>query len=261
MRIALEIARDACPDLVFEPYLRRINDLAKRVRLRIPEEVGTQELIQQINWVLYVEEGFTGNDDDYFDPNNSYLNEVLDRRTGIPISLGVLYLGVAERLGLRLDGVNLPAHFVLRADQGLKDPMFIDPFQGGRILDRQGCRHLVSSRSGTVVDLSEEQFRPMSTAEVVARMLRNLRAIHLQSGDAMLASAVLTRLVALEPQEAGYRRDLGIVALGIDRLDEGIEQLSAYLEQAGQAPDAETIRALILNARHRQAQEGGPGAN
>lgn len=260
MRIALEIARDACPGLEFGPYLQRLDQLAARVRLRIPEEAPTQVLLQQINWVLYVEEGFTGNDSNDFDPNDSYLNEVLDRRTGIPISLGVVYRGVAERLGLPLHGVNLPAHFVLRADRESAEPMFIDPFHGGRLLDRDACQTLIASRSGAAVELTEEQFRPMSTAEVVARMLRNLRAIHLQSGDAVLAFAVLKRLVALEPIEAAYRRDLGIVALGLDRPAEGIEQLSAYLEQEHQATDARRIRSLILAARHRLAEGNGPTA-
>ncbi|WP_235905209.1 SirB1 family protein [Tautonia marina] len=260
VRIALEIARDACPGLEFGPYLQQLDQLAERVRFRIPEDAPTRLLLQQINWVLYVEEGFTGNDSNYFDPNNSYLNEVLDRRTGIPISLGVLYRGVAERLGLPLHGVNLPAHFVLRADQESVEPVFIDPFHGGRLLDRDACQNLVASRSGAAVELTEEQFRPMSTAEVVARMLRNLRALHLQSGDAVLAFAVLKRLVALEPMEGAYRRDLGIVALGLDRLDEGIEQLSAYLEQEQQATDAGRIRSLILDARQRRAEGDGPAA-
>jgi regulator of sirC expression with transglutaminase-like and TPR domain len=261
VRIALEIARDACPGLESAPSLRRLDDLAARVRLRVPEQAPTIALLQQINWVLYVEEGFSGNEEDYFDPSNSYLHEVLDRRTGIPISLGVVYRAVAERLGLTLHGVNLPAHFVLRADGEPAEPVFIDPFHGGRLLDRAACLELVASRTGTAIVLTEDQFRPMTTAEVVGRMLRNLRAIHLKGGDAVPAFAVLRRLAALEPNEAAHRRDLGIVALGIDRLDDGIEQLSAYLEQDGQAADAGRVRSLILDARRRQAEDPGPSAD
>ncbi|MEW4567454.1 transglutaminase-like domain-containing protein [Tautonia sp. JC769] len=260
-RIALEIARDARPGLEFAPWLRRLDDLAARARLRVSNEAPTLAVLHQINWVLYVEEGFSGNEEDYFDPSNSYLNEVLERRTGIPISMGLVYRAVAERLGLSLHGVNLPAHFVLRADHAPAGPIFIDPFHGGRLLDRDACRELIASRIGRPVELADEQFLPMTPAAIVARMLRNLRAIHLQGGEAAPAFHVLRRLAALEPGEGEHRRDLGIVALGIDRLEDGIEQLSAYLEQDGQAADAGRIRSLILDARHRQAEGGDPEAD
>ncbi|QDV36743.1 SirB1 family protein [Tautonia plasticadhaerens] len=253
-RIALEISQDADPELDPRAYLDRIAALAARVRPRVLEDAPVVEVIKQINWVLYVEEGFSGNEEDYYDPRNSYLSEVLDRRTGIPISLGVAYRAVAERLGLSLSGVNLPAHFVLRADREDGSPLFVDPFHDGALLDRDGCRRLVASRAGSGVELGEGHFRPCSTAEVVARMLGNLRAIHLEAGDGPAAAPVLRRLVALRPGEPGFRRDLGVILLGLERPSEAIEQLSAYLEQAEQPTDSPTIRALIRQARDRHRQ-------
>lgn len=250
-RIALEIARDADPCLDPIPYLAQIDTLAARAMPRIPDDATTEDVLRQVNWILYVEERFSGNEEDYYDPRNSYLSEVLDRRTGIPISLGVLYRAVAGRLGLSLSGVNLPAHFVLRADRGDGTPLFVDPFHAGALLDRDGCRRLVSSRAGSHVELCEEHLRPCSTAEVVARMLGNLRAIHLNAGDALAAAPVLRRLVALRPGEPGHRRDLGVVLLGLERPSEAIEHLSAYLEQAEQPADAPSVRALIRQARER----------
>lgn len=260
-KIALEIARDANPLLEFAPYFQKIAHLADRVRPRIVDGGTTLDRIRQINWVLFVEDGYSGNDSEYFDPRNSYLDEVIDRRTGIPISLCILYRAVAERVGQPLNGVNLPAHFVLRADCEDGSSIFVDPFHNGRILDRDGCQRLISSRSGTAVELTDEHFLPISTAVIVSRMLRNLRAIHLQTGDAVLAWPVLARLSALNPSDPTLHRDLGVVALGLDQLREGIEQLSSYLESSEQPSDAPVIRDLILNARQRltDADDTDPG--
>jgi regulator of sirC expression with transglutaminase-like and TPR domain len=253
--VALEIARDTNPDLDTTRYLDRIDALADRVRPRVSGGASTEELLRQINWVLFVEEQFTGNEEDYHDPRNSDLSEVLDRRTGIPISLSVLYRAVAGRLGLILRGVNLPVHFVLRTEREDGVAIFIDPFHAGALLDQDGCRRLIASRASSVVELTQEQFLPCSITEVVARILRNLRAIHLQAGDVMSAAPVLRRLVALCPEVALYRKDLGLVLMGLDRPSEAIEQLSAYLEQAEQPKDSPEIRGLILDARRRNQQD------
>ena len=114
LRIALEIARDAYPELDIGSYVSKVDELAERIRARCGGQSKPRKILGQINWWLFVEEGFEGNRENYFDPRNSYLNEVIDRKTGIPISLSVLYWSLADRLGLPLEGVNLPAHFMLR---------------------------------------------------------------------------------------------------------------------------------------------------
>ena len=141
-----------------------------------------RKILGQINWALYIEEGYHGNRDDYYDPRNSYLNEVIDRKTGIPISLSVLYQAVAERLGLHLEGANLPTHFMLRFGDPVQ-PLFIDAFHSGDILDRRGCERRLSELMGRPVELSESQLAPCPARTVVARMLRNLKAIALRTED------------------------------------------------------------------------------
>jgi regulator of sirC expression with transglutaminase-like and TPR domain len=251
-RIALEIAQDAYPELDPSPYLGRIDDLAARVRDRCPPLARPRQVIGQVNWVLYVEEGFRGNTDEYYDPRNSYLNEVLDRRTGIPISLAVVYRAVADRLGLAMAGVNLPAHFVLRTGQG-PGTIFVDPFHAGHLLDRQGCERLVATVTGQDVQLSDAQLAPCPTGMIVARMLRNLKAVYLREHQFLAALPVLRRLATLTRDEPLERRDLGVCLLHADRPGEAIDHLRAYLDAQPEADDAETVATLLSTARREVA--------
>jgi regulator of sirC expression with transglutaminase-like and TPR domain len=247
-RIALEIARDAYPGLDIDPYFAKIGALADRVRDRCAAGAKPRHILGQINWVLYVEEGFRGNTDEYYDSRNSYLNEVMDRKTGIPISLSVLYLALADRLGLPMAGVNLPAHFVLRTLPE-SSVVFVDPFHAGVLLDREGCERRVSELTGQPVHLSEAHLAPCPTGTLVTRMLRNLKAIYLQEKDFLTALPVLRRLVALASDDPAEHRDLGMVCLYTARPGEAISHLQAYLDAVPRAEDAEAISSLLRAAR------------
>ena len=253
IRIALEIARDAYPDLDPGPYLAKIDALAARARDRCPPIAKFRHLLGQINWVLFVEEGFQGNTDDYYDPRNSYINEVIDRKLGIPISLSVLYWTVAERLGLEIAGVDLPAHFMLRVDRD-ESTIFVDPFHSGALLDRQGCERRIAEMVGQPVELTNLQLAPCRLDLVVSRMLRNLKAIYLQGRDFPAALPVQRRLAALNPGDPHEQRDMGMLCLQLDRPAEAIDPLQAYLTARPQADDAETIRPLLRTARREVAQ-------
>ena len=139
-----------------------------------------RDILGQINWVLFVEEELRGNEEEYYDPRNSYLNEVLDRRLGIPISLSVLYWAVAESLGLSVAGANLPAHFMLRVEDG-DQTWFVDPFRSGAVMSREMCRRRLSEILQQPVDLDDAMAAPCPVATVVTRMLRNLKAIYLRA--------------------------------------------------------------------------------
>jgi regulator of sirC expression with transglutaminase-like and TPR domain len=247
-RIALEIARDAHPDLETESCLAHIDALADRVRDRCSPAANPRQHLAQINWVLYVEEGYRGNIEDYYDPRNSYLDDVIERRMGIPISLATLYRAVAERVGLRLSGVNLPAHFVLRSDTGA-GTLFIDPFHDGILLDRDGCRRRVEAALGTPVILEDRQLDPCPTGVIVARMLRNLKAIYLRDHDYHAALPVVRRLAALVANDPTERRDHGLVCMQAGRPAEAIDPLASYVEDRPSAADAELVRTLLRSAR------------
>jgi regulator of sirC expression with transglutaminase-like and TPR domain len=252
-RLALEIARDAYPDLDPGPYLDRIDALAARVRDRCPPIAKFRHVLGQINWVLFVEEGFQGNADHYDDPRNSYLNEVIDRKLGIPISLSVLYWTLAQRLGLEMAGVNLPAHFMLRVGEG-EATIFVDPFHSGALLDRRGCAQRIAEVVGQPVELTDLQLAPCRLELVVSRMLRNLKAIYLQGRDFASALPVQRRLAALNPGDPFEQRDLGMLCLQADRPAEAVVPLQTYLDAHPRADDAEPIRTLLGAARRQIAQ-------
>jgi regulator of sirC expression with transglutaminase-like and TPR domain len=252
-RIALEIARDADPDLDIESYLKRIEGLAERIRPRCPPRAKVRDILGQINWVLYVEEELRGNQEDYYDPRNSFLNEVLDRRLGIPISLSVLYWTVAEQLGLSMAGVNLPAHFMLRVDEGERT-WFVDPFHSGAVMSRQQCEKRLSEVLQEPVALTDSLVAACSIAVVVTRMLRNLKSIYLRTQDGPSALFVQRRLTALNPLDPGELRDLGVLCVQADHPGEAIDPLQAYLATAPSPEQAQEIRALLEAARRRVAQ-------
>jgi regulator of sirC expression with transglutaminase-like and TPR domain len=252
VRIGLEIAGDAYPGLDPEPYLARVEALVTRARER-GSGGSPREVLGRINWVLFVEEGFRGNTDDYYDPRNSYLNEVLDRKTGIPITLSVLYWRLAERLGLSVAGVNLPAHFMLRVGRG-DATVFVDPFHAGALLDRAGCERQIARVLGREIPLDDHQFAPCSRSVVVSRMLRNLKAIYLQNDDYVAAVPVQRRLAALNADEPQEQRDLGMLCLQVDRPAEAIAPLQAYLDSSPEGPEADRVRAVLRAARREVAR-------
>jgi regulator of sirC expression with transglutaminase-like and TPR domain len=252
-RIALEIARDAYPYLQIDAYLLRLQRLAERARARCRPDATPRDVIGQINWVLFEEEGLRANQDDYYDPRNSYLNEVLDRRLGIPISLCVLYWTVAEQLGLSMAGVSLPAHFMLRIEEA-GETRFVDPFHAGAVYDREDCERKLTEIANRPIVLTDTVTAPCSIDVVVARMLRNLKAIYANSGDLMSLLPVQRRLVAVSRREASELRDLGLLCTQTDRLGEAIDALQAYLDSAPTADDAQEITALLASVRRQTAR-------
>ena len=249
----VEIAHDAYPELDVESYLVKIDELARRARDRCRPGYRTRDILGQINWVLFVDAGLRANEEDYYDPQNSYLNQVLDRGLGIPISLSIVYWAVAERLGLALAGVNLPVQFMLRFDdEGLT--WFVDPFHAGAIYTRQNCQDRLSEIIQRPIVLTDSLAAPCAIRVVVARMLRNLKAIYGRTQDVESLLPVQRRLAALSHDEPGELRDLGLLCAQTERLGEALDSLQSYLDVAPEAGDVHEIRALIESLRHQIAK-------
>lgn len=213
MRVAqagLLFAADHCPGLKPGRWLARLDALARRVeRLGGP---GACDQIAALRTVMIDECGFRGNRGEYHDPRNSLLNHVLERRLGIPISLSVIWLDVAEQLGWPFYGVGLPGHFVIaRGVAG--DERFIDPFHAGRELCREECAALASAVVGAPVSVTDECFRPASKRAIVTRMLANLCSTFHARGDWHATGLVLRRLMAIDRDSPALRRQVQLVAL------------------------------------------------
>ena len=196
-RAALLIAAEEYPALDVDAYLARIDDLADGVRARLSGDEGPASVLAAINGHLFRELGFHGNREQYYDARNSYLNDVIERRTGIPITLAVLYQAVAARLGHQLVGVNLPMHFML-AWPLAEDTLLVDAFEDGLIVTPRDCEARLAAIVGHAVQLGREHFEPVGPRMIVRRMLNNLYQIHLAEGDDRRAVAALDRIRLVE---------------------------------------------------------------
>ena len=255
VKIALEISRDVDPDLVVDDYLAKLEALAERVRQRCRRLVDVRQVLGQIQWVLFVEEGYRGNQGDYFDPRNSSLSEVIDRKTGIPLTLSLIYWRIAERLGLAIGGVNTPSHFLLRLEEGapISQPLFIDPFHEGRLLDLTACRRFISEFAAGTSLVGEAHFLPCSPRIVVARLLRNLKAIHIASNDYPALLPVQRRLTALFPNDPIEQRDLGMLYCRLEKSIQAVPYLEAFLSKSFGHPEAEPVAVLLRAIRRESA--------
>lgn len=248
VRVGLEIAADFEPGLDPEPYLRRVDAFASRVRERCPSPDRPIRVLEQVNWVLCVEEEFRGNTREYDDPRNSYLHHVLDRKLGIPITLAIVYQRVAGAAGVDLVGVNLPGHFMLKTREG-NPSVFVDPFHSGKLMDRDGCARALGRLLGRPISLTDELVDACPPALVVARMLRNLKVIFAREGDLGAGLLVQRRLAAVAPGIPEEQRDLAILALRMERPAEAIAPLQRFLEARPDAPEAEDLGHFLKAAR------------
>ena len=238
-RGALLIASDACPDLDICSCLRRIRGLASEVEPHV-KGLGPREAVGELSRFLAVEKGFRGNPDCYDDPRNSYLNDVLDRRLGIPITLSILYIAVGRQLGLPLAGINFPGHFLVRC-AAVPDPVFVDPFSGGRVIGRDALERMLERMMGKGAVLDDSLLAEAAPAQIFARMLRNLRQIHAGRGDFERAVSAGERIVWLQPETASDLRDLGYLYCRLGAFHRALSCLDEYLRRSPGAEDAGTI--------------------
>ncbi|WP_179401824.1 SirB1 family protein [Burkholderia guangdongensis] len=255
---ALSLAQDAYPDLDLQGTLAELDALAMRLRKRLPDEADLKDRIAALNAFFFRELGFSCNRNDYYDPDNSHLNAVLKRRLGIPISLAVLYLEIAEQIGLPVRGVSFPGHFLLRATLPDGDVM-IDPTNGHSLSESEMVEMLepyVARASGAVDSALRALLQPATSREIVARMLRNLKGIYLQTERWQRLLAVQQRLVILLPGQLDEIRDRGFAYARLDYLRPALEDLELYLGERPDAEDATVVESQVAELRERM-QRGG----
>jgi regulator of sirC expression with transglutaminase-like and TPR domain len=233
---ALAIARVEYPALDPDAYIDAIDRMGDDAAARVMRAgVHGREAIGVLNEYLYDEQRFTGNRQHYDDPRNSFLNEVLNRRTGIPISLAVVYLEVARRAGVRVTGVNFPGHFLLRAtdaDARLHhggDFVIVDPFHGGAVLSEIDCREMLRQHVGEEAAFDRDLLEPATRHEIVVRMLVNLKRLYVRMRSFPQARFVADLLLAVNPSAISELRDRGLLAYHLQDFSAALRDLEAYL--------------------------------
>jgi regulator of sirC expression with transglutaminase-like and TPR domain len=242
-RAALQFARAiAYPDLDIAAYMAMLHDISEVAADYVDLAQPILNQAQQLSAFLFGVFGFRGNSDRYDDPRNSYLNEVLERRLGIPITLSAIYVDIATRLGIPAYGISLPGHFIVGVHERDAE-IWLDPFHDGRRLDLTDCAGLIKMSTGFEGPLEASWFAPSAARDILARMLANLRASYVSTSSWHQAAAVIQLLRQTQPQEAEHLRDLGLVYYHQGRLSKAAHYLNAYLHQVPDAADAEVIRA------------------
>jgi regulator of sirC expression with transglutaminase-like and TPR domain len=249
----LMIAQDAYPSLDVERYLGEIERMAMRLRGRTPQTLSPEERVAALNEFLFDELGYAGNTEEYYDPRNSYLNEVMERKTGIPITLSVLYMAVGRRVGLPLEGVSFPGHFLvrLRLRNGV---LILDPFAAGAPQSatelRERLQRVIPAGALDKVAAGElplDQFlEPASNRQILARVLRNLKAIYRDADKPQEQLDVLNRMLVVAPDSSGELRDRGIVYQRLECYRAALKDLSDYVEREPNAPDFEDVRVRLM---------------
>lgn len=243
-RGALILAQDEYPALDPKPYLDQMDALARRVAERISTGRDPIATIAALNGVLFEEEDFKGNSEEYYDPRNSFLNEVLDRRLGIPITLSILYLEVARRAHIPMAGIGLPGHFIV----GLISPgrtLYVDPFHQGQLMTVKECAQRVAKIFDGQMPFLPEHLEPVDAPGILFRLLTNLKNIYMESRSFAKGHSVIDKMVLLAPTEWAQVRDRGLVRYHLKHYQPALADLELYLKNAPEATDRSDILKLV----------------
>ncbi len=244
-RAALCLAGEEYPELDIAHYLERLDALAQEVRDEIGNTQEQEPISKALNFVLFDRIGFTGNPDDYYNSENSFLHRVLDTRVGIPITLSVLYLEVARRLGLKCYGVGMPGHFLVALEEL---DLYLDAFHSGRLLSAGDCRRLVQEMFGASLNWSDDYLAPCGNYSIITRMLTNLKLIYIRDRNYRRGIGVLERITMIDPTAASLYKELAWCQIRLKDYRAAIQSLETYLRQADAPGDsaqvAEQIKSL-----------------
>lgn len=249
---SLIVAGEEYPDLDPVPYLARLDELGSALR-RDAGGARAEDAVSALSRLLFEREGFRGNTEDYYDPRNSFLNDVLDRRTGIPISLCTVYMEVARRAGLSVEGVGLPGHFVVRLASP-SAPLLVDPFHGGAVITREDCQRRLDRIYSGRLRLDPTMLAPCGRKSILSRMLRNLKGIYVKAGDYIRALRIVEMLRILEPDSLDELRDRGVLYAALDCYAAAADDIEGYLARKPRCAEAPQLAARAAELRARAAR-------
>jgi regulator of sirC expression with transglutaminase-like and TPR domain len=249
---ALLLACEEYPQLSLAPYLEQLDDIAGDIDNRLKGHRSTLDTIATINEVLFDEYGFHGNSSAYYDPRNSFLNDVLDRRTGIPITLSAIYMEVAQRIGFHIDGVGIPGHFIVKHVSRTEET-FLDPFNAGAVMTEADCRDLIRQMNGDDDPDEEHWLRRVTHRQIVARMLNNLKVIYVNGGAFDKALIMLELMVLTDSSDPTLYKQRGMLHLQLRQFGQAARDLDQYLKICPDAPDHEEIDDYLKDIRRIRA--------
>ena len=247
-RASLAIAREEYPELDEGRYLRMLDELANGMHAGLPAGASPERRVGRLNAYLFHELGFEGNRTDYYDPKNSFLNEVLDRRVGIPLSLCIVYMEVGRRCGLRVDGVGFPGHFLCKVQLG-DGELVVDPFARGQLLGLDEIKKRLHAAVGDQVKFDSRVLRAARPREILVRMLQNLRSVYSEKNDMPRALSAVDRLLLLAPENIRGLRERAQLCEQLGGAAAAARDLEKVLELEPQASDAQALRAKVRKLR------------
>lgn len=249
---ALLLACEEYPQLEISPYLDQLDEIANLVRSRMHGRFSPLDVISSINSVLFDELGFRGNTENYHDPRNSFFNDVLERRVGIPITLSTVFLEVARRVSLPVAGVGFPGHFLVKyADQ--VEEIYLDPFNRGEILTPGDCARRLSEIFGESQKFSDEMLATVTARQMLLRMLNNLKAIYLKAHTYDKGLAMVEMMLLIEPEDFNQYRDRGVLHVQLRHFDAAVRDFERYVKGAPESTDRPQVEAHIKELRRIQA--------
>jgi regulator of sirC expression with transglutaminase-like and TPR domain len=252
-RGALLIAKEEYPDLDVDKYLDKIAALAAEAEPVVAAGADTIEKVQLLSEFLFGNKGFDGNRDAFGDPRNSFLNDVLERRLGIPITLAVIYIEIGRRLGLNLFGVSFPTHFLVKAVDE-RGELIIDPFNAGAILSLDEIKARLTQIYGQPVDVNPAMLKAVGARHILGRMLRNLKNIYASGADWGKSLAALDRILMLEPRALDDLLERATVYERLECFGPALEDFQSFINQAPEHPNADGARESVMRLMRQVAR-------
>jgi regulator of sirC expression with transglutaminase-like and TPR domain len=253
LRAALTFSRIEDPQLDVEQYVNRVEELSQRAIAKVQDLDDPANVIAALNQVLFQEEMFRGNTVDYYSPRNSFLHDVLDRRLGIPISLALVYMEVARRVGFPLFGVGMPGHFLLKHYDVAGHSILIDVFERGVVVTEEDCRQKLNTIYSGQLSLQPEFLLPVTRRQMLTRMLNNLRSIYLSQRDFRRAVQVVDLILVIYPRSPEDVKQRAVLRYNLDDYRGALNDFEEYVKMSPDASDADEIRQTALSLRRSMA--------
>lgn len=252
-RAALLIAAEADPNVDIDGEIHTLESWAAQLRAQLDPSWNNLQKLARLRNFVYEELRFRGDHQDYYSPSNSLLHQVMGRRLGIPLTLSIIFMELGWRVGMPLEGVGFPGHFLVRL-AGEPLDLLLDPYQRGTSVHEEDCRQMLRDLSDGKLELSDQHLASVSKHDMIARLLMNLKSAYLRLQDDVSALAAVDRLLLLHPEDLDEVRDRGLLLYRLQRYVPALEALTRYLEARPEAPDRESMESHLRSLRGLIAQ-------